>query len=318
MYARVTSKQLGFDDLFIFLALCLAIFGDAAAQLQVNNGFGQHLVYLQPMEAIQAGKWTVINQLRSTISIFFIKVSICFFLLRVLANTHFKLKILIIANAVVYGIMVTIFCFIFGFQCRPFDSLWNTTIPHRCIDKQVVNNVGLAGNIINCITDFTYALLPIYIVQQLQMPTKNKIALSFILGLGVLTASCSIGKAATFNETSPDITWVGRKVQIFAALEENIGIVVASLPALRQLFTTFAVKFTTFRSKGVSSGRSTVQSGSGKMVSKSGQYPMGDMQTSSHAQSTDEDGAHLIAAENKGILKSTRVDVEASYPSGHS
>ena len=41
LYSRISSKQLGFDDLFIFLALCLAIFGDAAAQLQVNNGFGQ-------------------------------------------------------------------------------------------------------------------------------------------------------------------------------------------------------------------------------------------------------------------------------------
>lgn len=40
--------------------------------------------------------------------------------------------------------------------------------------------------VINVLSDFLYALLPIYIVHQLQMPKSTKRALSAILGLGVL------------------------------------------------------------------------------------------------------------------------------------
>lgn len=104
------------------------------------------IVYIPPPQLVPIAKYLTINQLRSTISVFLIKLSICFFLLRILNFTYPRVRMIIIANIAVYGIMVTIFCFTFGFQCVPFKAVWDTSVPAHCIDKYIINNIGLAGN----------------------------------------------------------------------------------------------------------------------------------------------------------------------------
>ena len=165
IYSRLSSKNWGYDDYAIVVTLALAIFGDIVATLQVKAGWGQQyvarldmilgkpfadqshsVVYIPPPQFVPIVKYLTINQLRSTISVFLIKLSICLFLLRILDVTYPRVRLIIVANIMIYGIMVTIFCFAFGFQCVPFKAVWDTSIPAHCIAKSTINNIGLAGN----------------------------------------------------------------------------------------------------------------------------------------------------------------------------
>ena len=88
----------------------------------------------------------IINAIRVSVSVFAVKLSICFFLLRLLDKTHPRFRAIIVANITVYGIVLVIFSFIEGFQCIPLSKVWSPNTPGRCLSKTAINQTGLAGN----------------------------------------------------------------------------------------------------------------------------------------------------------------------------
>ncbi len=79
-------------------------------------------------------------------------------------------------------------------------------------------------------------------------------ALYYVMGLGALTASCAIAKAVLLKGLfSNDYTWTIVKPAICTVLEHLLGIVIASVPALKPLFSRRLYAAT---SSGNSSGRS--------------------------------------------------------------
>ena len=70
------------------------------------------------------------------------------------------------------------------FQCSPVRKAWDTTVTTgHCIN---IDAFYLANAALNIFTDVLTYLLPIDLVRHLQMPTRQKVGLGLMLGLGFL------------------------------------------------------------------------------------------------------------------------------------
>lgn len=65
--------------------------------------------------------------------------------------------------------------------CRPIDAFWHRTKPGKCLNFNVL---FLATGIIDILIDMAILILPVRMAFKLQMPTRTKIALAGVFGLG--------------------------------------------------------------------------------------------------------------------------------------
>lgn len=110
----------------------------------------------------------------------FIKSSVCVFYTRL--GDRYLTRLSLVMLAVVIAQAVS-FVLTAAFQCKPIPKAWNTGLPGHCVD---INVFYLANAALNILTDLLTYTLPARVIFRLQMPTKQKIALAFILCLGLL------------------------------------------------------------------------------------------------------------------------------------
>jgi hypothetical protein len=119
-----------------------------------------------------------------------LKVSIGLFLLRVATNkVHVWIIRITMAITVTLG---PIIFFVFLFQCDPISAFW-TLDPHdgKCLDTTVLVALVFTISGLNVIADWTFGLLPFWVVKDLQIPLRQK---RLVIGL---LAFAAIGSTAT-------------------------------------------------------------------------------------------------------------------------
>lgn len=115
----------------------------------------------------------------------FIKLSLGVFLLRLATQKRYKW--ILWASMGVVGLMSTALFFWDVFQCQPVVAQWDYTIPgYRCVSAQEVVTAAYALSVLNIVTDWLYALLPIPMIWKAKMTTQAKITVGVVLGLGIL------------------------------------------------------------------------------------------------------------------------------------
>ena len=70
-----------------------------------------------------------------------------------------------------------------AFTCFPVESEWNPLVPGKCYELPRVN---LAIGIINTLIDIMIVTMPIRVIKDLYLPSKQKIFLCFVFLLGGL------------------------------------------------------------------------------------------------------------------------------------
>lgn len=88
-----------------------------------------------------------------------------------------------IAMGVVVTAQALSFVLTAAFQCSPVRKAWDVNVPGKCVR---INVFYLANAALNILTDVLTYSLPIRVILKLQVPRKQKIALGFILCLGLL------------------------------------------------------------------------------------------------------------------------------------
>lgn len=90
------------------------------------------------------------------------------------------------------------------------------------------------------VTDFIIALLPVPLVWQLQLNIRAKLTLVMVLSLGIFAAVAAIVKAEIQKVilSDPD-PFVHDRFTLWRFIEFDVGIIAASLPALKPLFNWF-------------------------------------------------------------------------------
>lgn len=117
-------------------------------------------------------------------------------------------------------------------------AIWNKSIQGQCFSPHVTYLAGYIGFGVDAFTDLVCAGIPIFIIYRLQMNVRNKVALCFLMGLGVFTAGCAIAKAVTLKGVfSKDYTWAITYPGQWTVTEHIVGIIIASMPSLRPLFS---------------------------------------------------------------------------------
>jgi hypothetical protein len=112
------------------------------------------------------------------------KTSIGFFLLRITPSRIHRYIIYV-------ALGVTIFCsvaffFIALFQCSPVSYFWTRTGSGSCISIDIIIDITYTYSAFAIITDLSLTILPIWLVWQLQMDRKTKMALIPVLGMACM------------------------------------------------------------------------------------------------------------------------------------
>jgi hypothetical protein len=131
------------------------------------------------------------------------------------------------------------------FQCTPVQAGWDIRLrpppagegDARCFSREVFAQIGLFNSIVNIATDFLLALLPAPLIWQLQVNMRTKASLIAVFSLGLFACVAGIMKS-TYNKTilTDPRRFIHDRYSMWNFIELDIGIVAASLPALKPLF----------------------------------------------------------------------------------
>jgi hypothetical protein len=117
-----------------------------------------------------------------------IKASIAIFLLRICVTKWHRIIIWVtIGVTEIYSLF---FFLLFVLQCRPTSLFWlrygDNAPDGSCLNATVVSNAFYGYSAISCWTDWTYSILPVFLVWNLQMNTRVKVSVVLILAAGCM------------------------------------------------------------------------------------------------------------------------------------
>ncbi|KAH7392522.1 hypothetical protein BKA66DRAFT_510100 [Pyrenochaeta sp. MPI-SDFR-AT-0127] len=237
----VLTRSAGFEDACILLAMALSIALAVMTSEQVLHGLGKHSSRLTAKEldillkAFWANLW--IYSLVLTVT----KVSILIQYLRIFPVRRFRKACFGVLGVVVaYGAWA-IFSSIF--ICNPVAFSWDKSIPGgHCMNQLVVwfTNAGM-----NIAQDVIILLMPMPVIRTLQIPKGQKTGLVTMFALGTSVTLVSVVRLHSLDNisNSNDISFDNTAHATLSAVEVNVGIVCACLPAMRPLLALMMPKY---------------------------------------------------------------------------
>ena len=209
----------------------------------ITSGMGRHVSCLSSQSVISMLEFSAISEALNVIGIGVVKVSVCLTLLRVVERGRRRISQCLWCLLVFVAITHLALAMLFFLHCRPLAALWNPRVPGSCLSLHTTVLAGYIGFAIDVVTDLVCAGIPILVIHRLQMNIRTKVALCMLMGLGVFTAGCAVGKAITLRGVFADDFTLGfTKPATWGAVEQFVGIIIASVPALRPLFSSLFEK----------------------------------------------------------------------------
>ncbi|KAH7348200.1 hypothetical protein BKA66DRAFT_477312 [Pyrenochaeta sp. MPI-SDFR-AT-0127] len=259
LFTRIRYQTIGWEDYTIVLSLITSIATTVAQVMETYTGIGRHTIFVSyPEELENLMKllfWSIIFY---NLSLTFTKISILLQYGRIFTVREMRLPIHItMALCVAWGI-TTFFTSVFS--CVPVDAYWKITeqANANCVDSKTLWYVNAS---INILTDLLVATLPVRVIWGLQIPKRQKVALLGILTIGWFVCVVSILRLHSLVVIAghpEDSTYYSATGAYWSAIEINLAIVCASLPALKPLIVKIIPGFSSrhnsrgYGSKGLS------------------------------------------------------------------
>lgn len=104
---------------------------------------------------------------------------------------HVYILRILMLGTVLFG---STYFFMVMFQCRPISTFWdeNPRAPGKCWNDRIVLIMTYTAAAINCLADWAFGILPIFIVWSLNLPLKSKILVMLILGFAAIGSTATI------------------------------------------------------------------------------------------------------------------------------
>ncbi|GKT89367.1 integral membrane protein [Colletotrichum tofieldiae] len=225
-------RSLGVDDkLMIGLMLIFTVY--LITQIQgVRYGTGRHRIDLSPEHNRDALMYWYICELLYIISTCLLKISVGYFLLRVsVRRTHIWILRVLMLGTVLFGST-------YFFMTHTDFLEQSPRAEGKCFSNRVVLIMTYTASIINCLADWAFGILPLFIVWSLSLPKRTR-----FLAFGILSFA-AIGSAATVIRSvyiptlldGDDFLWATTDVALWSTVEPGIGITAASIATLRPLW----------------------------------------------------------------------------------
>ncbi|KAK6352031.1 hypothetical protein TWF718_005180 [Orbilia javanica] len=240
LYSRgVLTKSIGLDDWLMTGALVFAIALTSANCLAPQWGWGVHLYDFRPEWLVPARKLAVATESLFVPCVGLAKLSILVFYHRVFSSKSFRW---FVYGGIVYVILYSIASIIVVLlQAIPLRAYWDKSIQGKFIDGQLA---FMIFGVLNCLSDLYVFFLPIREVWGIQLPKKQRLGLIFVFALGSIVCIAGIIRIyyiwIVFSPTNWDFTYQGGPLYIVTAIEGDLGILCASLPALKPLIHRYA------------------------------------------------------------------------------
>ncbi|KAF5002378.1 hypothetical protein FGRMN_390 [Fusarium graminum] len=234
---RIWKRNFGLDDWLMFVGLILYSVTTSLVITCCFFGAGQKRAELDAEDVMQGTKLFFIAQFFYSACSVPIKSSICVTMLRIAdARRRFVWTLWgIIAITIITAI---IFILATANVCHPITTLWGETTHGTC-NTNLNSNIGFFFSAVSIFTDWTLAILPCILLWNIQMKTKVKFPVIFMLSLGAF-ASCAtvvrLGYLTLYNNPDEFMYSTGA-IGLWSILEEGIGIIAGSMPAMRPLLS---------------------------------------------------------------------------------
>ncbi|KAJ4356956.1 hypothetical protein N0V95_002899 [Ascochyta clinopodiicola] len=236
-------KAFGVDDWLMVASTIFFLGYIVSSTIGAHYGTGRHHRNLEDWQVEKARKCWFYCYLFYCCSMILSKISIGCFLLRIsVKRIH---TWIIYAAMFVSTFACTAFFFVTLFQCHPVRFFWNKTLEDgTCIDNRVIIALGFVYSIFSIIADFTFALLPAFLVWNLQLKRRTKIALIPLLTMGCVASAAVIARLPFLPKlNSPDFLWDTMDIAIWSTVEQGLAITAGSLATLRPLFALIMHQF---------------------------------------------------------------------------
>jgi hypothetical protein len=172
-----------------------------------------------------------------------VKTSIGLFLLRVTIKPIHRWIIHIAMGLTVLTGLV--FFFVTLFQCTPISFFWDkNSQTGGCINVDVIIALTFLYSAVSVMCDFTFAILPIFLVWNLNMSIKTRALLIPILGMACVASVAVLCRMAyVMDFKNPDFLWATLDIAIWSDIEQGLAITAGSLATLRPLYRKVAADF---------------------------------------------------------------------------
>ncbi|KAK3670654.1 hypothetical protein LTR78_009489 [Recurvomyces mirabilis] len=235
---RAKRQLLGFDDLWILIALISSIVLTVTVVISVGYGYGMHSNTLPHHQLTSALFWWYLAQAFYKAVTWPTKISILLMYKRVFGTSEsraygVRFQILIWSTITLVAACFTALETAGIFACRPIQRSWDHSLPGTCLDTQA-RFYAYTG--LNFFTDIIILALPLPLIKNLNIPNRQKWSLIsvFLLGSFVcVTTLVRVGKL----KIGADTTWSGTESVMWSCIEANTGIICACLPLLRPLLS---------------------------------------------------------------------------------
>jgi hypothetical protein len=225
-------KAIGTDDWLIVGSLFFAIAYNVASIVSIHFGNGYPITSLTPyqLEGFLKSLYALIINYYAVLGLFKISILVQYVRLfkRSLQRVCYVMMVIVGAHSIAS-------MFVQAFFCSPVQYFWDRTIPGgTCLDGTAV---WLAIGLIHIVTDVIIYILPLRVLWQLQLPRRQKMALSGIFAVGLFVVLVSILRLPDLYEysTSLDPVYDAPSVGMWTIIEGNSAVCVACLPALKPL-----------------------------------------------------------------------------------
>ncbi|KAI8937961.1 hypothetical protein NX059_005643 [Plenodomus lindquistii] len=225
----------GLDDWLMVSAMMFYIGYTTSSTIGIHYGTGRHHRDLSEHGIRTAKHCWYFCYLFYSISMICSKLSIGFLLLRISIR---RLHTYIIYAAMLTSIVAGgTFFFVCLFQCNPVSFMWNKRQQGTCIQNSVITVLGYIYSIFSIISDFTFAIIPGFLVWHLQLKRRAKIALIPLITMGCIASAAVIARLPFIKYfNSPDFLWSTTDIAIWSSVEQGLAITAGSLATLRPLF----------------------------------------------------------------------------------
>ncbi|KAF2633299.1 hypothetical protein BU25DRAFT_327471, partial [Macroventuria anomochaeta] len=204
--------------------------------VEVQAGNGKHAIFVSyPEDVSEALKYLYFSIVTYNISLTITKISILLQYHRIFTLREMRIPVYVALAIVSAWGITTLFTSIFS--CVPVDASWKVTeqASATCVNRMALWYTNASVNIV---TDILVAAIPVRGIWSLQIPKRQKTALLGILTIGWFVCIVSILRLYAlnvFDKHQDDATYHSAPTAYWSAIEANLAIVCASLPALKPL-----------------------------------------------------------------------------------
>ncbi|OCK74960.1 hypothetical protein K432DRAFT_309581 [Lepidopterella palustris CBS 459.81] len=229
-------KSFGLDDWIMVLTLLLFTVYLACQIGGVIYGTGRHIANLKPQNAEKALHFWYLCELFYILSTCMLKIALGVFLLRVaVRKLHIWIIRLVMLGTIVFG---TSYFFLVLFQCGPVSEFWMVSPgSSKCLNTKVITGTTYAAGALTTVSDWTFGILPIFIVWDLKISRKAKFMVAGILAFAAIGSTATIVRIPYVHglaETS-DFLWTTTDIAIWSTVEPGIGITAGCIATLRPI-----------------------------------------------------------------------------------